>query len=213
MTLQYNQKNKGEPENTARALEEGFTILEVLVALVIFSLTSLALFQSLGSYFVVTERVTQASKVMVEGMLSRRTLSELVDNIAPGWNRDLSSLEGGALSFSSQAFKAPTENFSPLTPFVLQIEKTNVSTDLIYISGNLKLPFYLELKGSPVFEYQSNGGIWRSNWPRDDERVPGESVNELPQAIRIKDSDSDTIFIILVLGRHRDLPEQLGLIR
>ena len=61
MTLRYNLGANIEAEIQRLDSEIGFTILEVLVALVIFSLTSIALFQSLSSNFVVTERVTQTS--------------------------------------------------------------------------------------------------------------------------------------------------------
>ena len=209
MTLQSNKCTHMEAEFP----EKGFTILEVLVALVIFSLTSIALFQSLSSYFAVSERVTKTSESMIETMLSRRTLSTIVENLVPIWDQNLSSLDGNSTSFSSQAIEAPSENLLPITPFEIQLEKTENSTELIYISENLKLPFYLKLTGNPVFEYQSNEGVWWSSWPQDNDDIPGVLANDLPQAIRLKDGNNDVVFIILIPGRHRDLPEQLGFFR
>ena len=100
-----------------------------------------------------------------------------------------------------------------ITSFVIQLEKKKLSTELTYISDESRLPVYLKLKGNPVFEYQSNEGVWLSSWPQIDDEIRGISANDLPKAIRLKDGDSDAVFLLLIPGRHRDLPEQLGFIR
>ena len=126
MILPFNQCTHMAVQYPEDPPEEGFTILEVLVALVIFSLTSIALFQSLSSHFVVSERVTQTSELMIETMLSRRTLSEVVENLVPIWDKDSSSLEGNSISFSSQAIEAPSENFLPITPSQYSLKKRKI---------------------------------------------------------------------------------------
>ena len=66
--------------------EAGFSLLEVLIALAIMSLTSLALFQSMSRMLYISDRAIDVSEQSLENAVSNLTIRQLVDGLVPSWS-------------------------------------------------------------------------------------------------------------------------------
>ncbi|HEY4559822.1 MAG TPA: prepilin-type N-terminal cleavage/methylation domain-containing protein [Lysobacter sp.] len=148
---------------TSEARVRGFTLMEVLVVLVIVSLTTAALFQMLGIYRIARERVSaQVAEV------DRRTLVQewFTDSI-----HGLLAIEGEPMRGRASGFSATTLNplcGTPGAPASVQwtLESSAEGWRLRYAEdGQARWSAPVQSREAPRFLYFAADGTPSSQWP------------------------------------------------
>ena len=104
-------------------LEAGFSLLEMLFALAIMSLASLALFQSTSAMLSLSGRAVEAGERTLNSQLDRRVLDTLIQGLLPAWPEDAQgSFIGTQEGFSGQSTGAPQNGAARPAVFTLTLE-------------------------------------------------------------------------------------------
>lgn len=201
--------------------ESGFSLLEMLIALAIMSLTSLALFQSISTMLSVSDRAVSVTERTLEGAIAQRTVSRLIDGLVPQWS-DLpeDSFSGGAHAFSAFSAGAIHLTTNENAEFTLSLLNDGEGEkSLVY---KTKTENWILETGFPItahFEYLGPENIWHEAWPivkkpslNEDEFLSNLRVIKLPQAIRLNSSPEHQGNYYRV-GRHYFLPDRLDITR
>lgn len=184
--------------------ETGFTLLEVLVALAIFSITTVALFQSLSMYFSISERVTSNAETAIDNIITRRIITDIADSIVPVWDSSAASVTGNETGFTGRSAYVLNENMARLSEFEILVENKGSKPFLVYRSGELEWPINVSVGENVEFQYLTNDGEWVPQWPQKNYLVLGRTANELPHAIRIL--NGEVSIMVLPVKKYRSLP-------
>lgn len=198
-----------EISEQCRANSDGFTILEMLVALAIFSLTSLALFQSLNTFLNISKRAVRGAESAITRSVDRQILYNLVDGIVQPWNETEIAFKGQPQGFSGLSTQAFSEEPVSLTPFTISLTGAPYEQKtLSYLSGDRSWVLVSKLDKSASFEYLTSSRDWVATWPPIRNKKQVGNNEELPVAVRLKNYDNLT-FMTLPINRHRRLPFKL----
>jgi len=207
-------------EKSDEGLELGFSLLEMLIALAIMSLTSLVLSQSIGTMLSVSERAVSASERTLEVVIERHTMSKLIDGLVPQWGE----LTEGSFSGRPQAFSALSANSISSS----NVENAEFTLSLQRLDGRGKILVFetkvtnwiveSDLPDTAYFEYLGPENTWHKNWPiairlnlNEDNPFSNLQLLSLPQAIRLNSSSSDKNQLYVV-ERHYMLPDRMELL-
>jgi len=207
------------PKDKKHLEEAGFSLLEMLVALVIMSLTSLALFQSIGTMLYVSDRAVQVSEDAVEMTISHRTMSRLIDGLVPAWSSNSEdSFSGQRLSFSGMSANAVHSNSDENASFTLSLQiHEGIETTMVYEAQNVNWTLATTVAGAFYFEYLDKKNIWHEQWPPTEKQAPASEdifsqleVIKLPKAIRLNHLDGNHK-AVYVVGRYQSLLDRVEL--
>lgn len=211
---------KKQEDNIADG-EAGFSLLEMLIALSIMSLTSLALFQSIGAMLNISDRAVDVSERKLDKMIVREAMEQLVDGLITDWeDRPEESFIGKPLSFSGVSANAVHTDSNNNATFKVSLQRGNQETQsLFYEAETGDWVIETGLSGGVYFEYLGRENTWHRKWPPDkkptletQDALRELSVLHLPLAIRLKAQSGRQQFIYVV-GRHQSLPDRLDIIR
>ena len=180
--------------DTVVSKDAGFSLLEMLIALAIMSLTSLALFQSMSRMLYVSDRAIEVSEQSLESAVSNRTITKLIDGLVPAWSlRPEDSFTGQRQRFSGVSANAIHSTATENADFTLSLSVVDDEKGrLIYEAQNLSWVLATKLEETAYFEYLDKKNIWHPQWPpvkpiqtpTDIALIELELV-KLPQAIRL----------------------------
>jgi len=217
--------------------EDGFSLMETLIALAIMSVASLALFQSTSSMLSLSDRAVRAGEKALDQALDRHSLRVLLSSLVPNWleNSD-EAFTGGGDIMRGVSSAALSEHIG-LTPFILRLVPSANQQgryDLTYEHvdnvkpkrstlqkqskrGGVTWALWSNLGVDTRFTYQGLDGRWYKKWPPD--QIPVKPYfNDaqfieppvLPQAIKLQGKD-DRIYLIVAINRNNDLPTRLDI--
>lgn len=181
--------------------DKGFTLLEVLVALAILSLTTVALFQSIGSHLAISERINKSSEAAIYDIITRATLSDIISNTVTVWDVNQASIHGNRSKFTGKTAYGVKEQF---VPFKLEIVDHANGKKLVYVTESVEWNVAMVLSENAKFIYLSKRGGMFDEWPQENIKALDGFNNELPLAIYIKDEVK--VFTILTPNKFRHLP-------
>lgn len=223
MSLQYRPDIDGLPN------ELGFSLLETLVALVILSTASLALFQGTVTMLRVSDSSLRIGDRVLEGAIERKSLEQLIDGLVPNWREDeKNAFKGGDKEFSGISTQVLTSLDQTIAPFYLSLISDleaagDANVMLVYREGQQELILQRQLPVQTRFEYLGVDQKWYDIWPP--ETPPSRGFFEydelfsdltLPEAIRMSsvgvdtDGDSVTHWVISV-SRYKHKPNRTQL--
>ncbi|MEL6379802.1 MAG: prepilin-type N-terminal cleavage/methylation domain-containing protein [Pseudomonadota bacterium] len=164
-----------------RAGAAGFSLLEVLIALAITSLASLALFQSMSAWFAISAKTTGAAERALGGVVHNQQFRAVVGGLLPGWPYR-----------PEEAFIGRADFFSGLTTASLHQREQGlavVSMELLkdQRSGAITLSYAARAGGEDTgwimerfpaatdgaFSYFGADGRWYPTWPPAKNPEPG----------------------------------------
>lgn len=211
-----------------RSQEHGFSLLEMLFALAILSIASLALFQSSSALLQLSNRAVSAGERTLSSALDRQLLNNITDGILPTWaNIEVGEFKGSAHIFRGQTTGAPQNGMTRPVLFSLQLEPNkNGNMQLVYQrtvdpDANVKVtkPWVL-MKSLPKKSHWLYMGVdhkFYEKWPP--KALPSRgffnddlllTIPELPEAIKLVDEEGVMLWTG-VIQRAKNLPARLDL--
>jgi len=177
--------NFGQPKH-----DLGFSLIEMLTALAILSLISLALFQSTQQILSVATKASGASDALIEDSVARKTFKLIVSGLVPGWiHQEDTVFKGSADGFSGLSGQIPSEaaNGFKLIAFSLASISENETSLLVKISNSPSFELSRFGSGEVYFEYLGNDRVFYSEWPP--QRPLGSegysTPSDLPKLVRL----------------------------
>jgi len=143
--------------------ERGFSLMEMLVALAILSISAVLIFQSLLAQSALTARIETLSLEAGRDAIRRAGFTEVVGGILPSWPEDeetpFIATDRQLSGVSSRALAATPEG---LTAF--RFDLSGSPTELVYSSGGrqVQLGTFSE---DATFSYLGADGNWYDKWP------------------------------------------------
>ena len=212
--------------------ERGFSLLETLIALVIMSIASLALFQSTATMLSVSDRAVKTSERVLDGALNRRVMTGLLSGLIPAWPEDetrsfrgtaerLEGLSAESLSWQSEALGSSLTHFA----LTLSTEAQNTASlryEDLSQRGRLQARdegwmLDANLPANSRFRYLGLDGVWYANWPppkppvtpyfNDAQFITGAL---LPEAVKLE-TGQGTMLAIVAVRRHARAPRRIDL--
>lgn len=192
---------------STRGTADGFTLMEMLVTLVLVSMTTMLMFQMLGSYRVARERVQAQS-----GLIDRQSLFN-------GWLRASVqglfidhgiTFAGGDTAFEGTTLNALYAQEATPTPVRWELETTAGATSIVYIEdGRERWRYPLSGTVSARFAYLDAGGKRHEAWPPK----LGKQDDLLPSTILLLREDAEgrvQAVAAAVLGPLKPVPRLTG---
>lgn len=183
--------------------DAGFSLLEVLVALAIMSLTTLALFQSFNQLNAVSDRVVRSTTNSLDSFVEREVFDDVVSGLIAGWEDEGSTdFRGHETAFTSLAALTMASEFAQLSQVTVQLDRGRDQTPVIrYLIGEQTLTYPIPEALSPRLTYLGWDQNWYSDWPLEQAPSTGffdDAIYavrpQLPMAIRvIEDDGSDRV--------------------
>ena len=181
----------------SRYRNAGFSILEVLIALAITSLASLALFQSMTAWFAISAKTTGAAQRALGDVVHDRQFRAVVGGLMPSWPEQADEVFIGKPTFFSGLTTASLhrrEQGLDVVSLELIRDPSDTSYALSYAAEDAGWPlrkFYgVE---SANFSYLGADGVWYNEWPPATNPEPGPfndaqiyPTPPLPLAIRMQ---------------------------
>jgi prepilin-type N-terminal cleavage/methylation domain-containing protein len=168
----------------------GFSLLEVLVSLVLFSVTSLVIFSSLLQYARLSERIEAAALTSSQWQIRFGTFAYLVEGIVAPWpDLPQEAFSGDASGFSALSGHHLTASGRGLRPVQLVLSEDR--TELVARQAGAVITLH-EFSEPAAFSYLGPAGTWTDRWPPETPQDFGEfddtifyTAWPLPRAVRI----------------------------
>jgi prepilin-type N-terminal cleavage/methylation domain-containing protein len=202
--------------------ENGFTLLETLVALAILSVASLALFQSTANMLSLSDRAVSLAERTVDDAVARRVFRASVDNLTPSWPEYPEHVfQGDAHTISAISDAVPRANGEILAPFSwrLQINEPN-RVSLVMDAKSEHWDVYEFRAQAAAFSYLGVDQNWYDIWPPRDvpsngffDDVKTLDMPQFPLAVRLTvQTDAKDIVWIAPISANTILPirDELG---
>ena len=213
-------------ENKKTAKENGFTLLETLMALAIMSIISLALFQSLGQMLAVSDRATRIGNESLDQFANDAGYKDFISDIIGTWTpqdpfifkgneQQMSGLAVSPLIVDEQTGAQSFQLF--LRPFPAN-EEQPARFELVIASNGLSInafgdrpqPILASFEGqNPRFLYLSYDQIQHHDWPQKGVPSPGiltdilyMDIPRLPHAIGLEYQLQDQKVTLWARTRH-----------
>lgn len=166
----------------SRHKEDGFTLLEVLVVLVLVSLVVGFLMQGFGHVLKLRVYFVGHAEQQQTRILKEQWFRSLVGSVTPAYSEGVDQFQGEKTKITGLTMAALDSRPGVPAPLKLQLENEDGTVELRYrTSGGAEwvLGQWQDAEGS--FEYLDKKGDWHTRWP------PGLGVHEqLPVAIQLK---------------------------
>lgn len=175
----------------------GFSLLEVLIALVITSLASLALFQSMSAWFAISAKTTGAAERALSGVVNNQQFRAVVGGLLPGWPARPDEAFIGRANFfsglSTASLHKREQGLAVVSMELLKDRNANAIT-LSYAAANTG--WVMETfpgATAGAFSYLGADGNWYPVWPPAKNPEPGPFTDAelfetplLPLAIKME---------------------------
>lgn len=151
--------------------EQGFSLLEVMVSLVILSLVSLATFQSITTLNALSDRANAVADRAIERALDYAAFDALIASAVPRWpDQSGTALQGDSRSvrFTGAVTEIRSETGSD-TGTITRLRRAELRVEdgrLLLQTDNALQDLGLVGTGTQ-FSYLATDRIWRDEWPLD----------------------------------------------
>lgn len=187
----------------------GFSLVEVLVALALISVTSLLLFSAVSNQYELTRRIDQTSQEAVERRVRSLAFDDITHRIVPGWKEER-VFTGEPAHMSGLTTSSQISFQEGLKPFALDLVDDDKT--LQYSEGGTSA-ILATFDGPATFSYLGSDRVWYDQWPPDGRPDAGEfddsdhyPVPQLPLAIRIRSRSGAMLDMVGILGWQAPLP-------
>lgn len=180
-------------------------MLEVLVSIAIFSISSLLIFSSLLQYARLSSRIEDVSLQTLQQQVGPGTFEYVITGIVPGWPElDTEKFAGSSLGFSAISTHGLFADGGGLRQIRLELSEDRKTLFAADESARVVLHRF----GVPArFSYLGNAGVWAEEWPpakRQDFGAYDDTAHYeppvLPRAIRLQVEDRSELDWISRLG-------------
>lgn len=205
--------------------EAGFSLFEVLIALAIMSVISLALFQSTTQLLSVSEKSVNVTGKTIDVFVLNETFQSLVIGIVPAWDEDEDNIfKGNEDQFSGLVAGSALLQQGGVKRFSANVSSLNNSQNKSFID--------FEFDGAPLlsqtvegmayqFSYLGWDQKWYNFWPPEEIPSTGfEGDNlflempQLPEAIRLSSQNDNAPFFLIASRNETAYPAgRLDIIR
>ena len=186
--------------STKRAQSRGFSLVEMIAALAIVSIVSLALFQSTSQWLRLSARASDAAERSVADAIGLSRFQHVVRGLAIGWPEEGAAFAGDGGGFSGLT-RSPLDAAEPgLVAFAIRRARaaTTGQSDVLYESGAAGWVIAEGDGAELAFHYLASDGRWRPTWPPSEAPRPGPNqdtqlldIPPLPLAVRLVRSYPD----------------------
>ena len=193
----------------------GVSLLELIVALAIISLASLALFQSMSVWMRMSASTADAAETAITNAIALERFQILVRGMSVAWPEEETAIFQGSASSFSGLTSSPLHFADPgLEQVNLTIANRNGGSALIYEAGREVWTLVSTEPGTRLgFEYLGADGQWRQSWPprelplifpQDDPSL--FQMPQLPRAIKLYTEGQQQTVWIADIGSDPILP-------
>ncbi len=216
---QYQWQRSGLVFANKRVRSKGFTLTEVLVALAITSLASLALFQSMGMWITLSAKASQSTERALGNLLQEAQFRTIVSGLTPGWPTIEKEIFIGKANFFSGLTSHQLHLESPVLDVVtVEIKRQEGNTQLNYLAFGTAWTMETYQDAVAGFDYLGADGNWYLEWPPAENPEPGPfsdasvyDTPQLPEAIRLTvENASGTKITIARVESDPELPLKEG---
>jgi len=174
--------------------ERGLTLVETLVGLALLSLISMAMFQSITIWLLLSTQTSMHAQGAVSGAISSQQFQWVVRGLTPAWPEEDEKIFSGTPRGFSGISRRPLESASPgMGVISMTVEIDGGEAKLTYRSGDLSWPFLRASIREGAFTYLAADGTWRQEWPPETSPEAGPfddaifaPTPQLPLAIRFE---------------------------
>lgn len=196
----------------------GFTLLELLITMVIVSVISLGLFQSLSSMLQVTERAVKSGERVFDSALLKKQRVELLASLVPSWPDKKDPFVGGAESFSGVSASLLSLSEDRFGGFEMYLTKRGGDISVNYRADGLEYVMQNNLPAGAKFIYLGQDSHWYDEWPNkkilsqvSDDNNLIFNPPDLPSAIGLDSGSDEGLLWVVAISRHKSLPPLLEL--
>lgn len=184
--------------------EDGFTLIEVLVTLALFSVISLVLFDIVSTQYRVQDRTRELTTSVIESQAVKQSFYEIVGQMLPQWREGEPGFIGTSQQFAGISTGSQLTNAS--APFTFKMELRNNRQNLNYTERDVSITMkYFSEPAS--FSYLGADGVWLTHWPPETPPDGGRfndaehyTTPPFPRAIRITTENNEHLHIIAEIG-------------
>jgi prepilin-type N-terminal cleavage/methylation domain-containing protein len=185
--------------------DQGFSLIEALVALLVLAAIAGIVFELLRGQFDLANRVERKASEVLSTTLERERLRIVVERLVPGWPEDPATLfVGDAKRFGGRTAAAVRSPEATLSKFSLEI--VEASGTLVYRDGSAEL-ILARVGTAAAFSYLDTGGQWHPRWPppsaaANDDRTLNRFAPPppLPAAVRMQFLDGSELDWLALVG-------------
>lgn len=177
---------------TMKTSTSGFSLVETLIALAIASVVSLALFQSVSQWLLVSTRASAAADRALTRVSVQRTFEHIVAGMQPGWPEEEGVFHGTRHEMTGLSHGMPLAHPSPPRPVTLRLlSGSEARAGLAFEAGGETLEVFRLPAQIAVFSYLGPDLVWREAWPPEVppgagpvDRATLADIAPLPRAMR-----------------------------
>jgi prepilin-type N-terminal cleavage/methylation domain-containing protein len=194
--------------------QQGFSLIEAIIALIILSAIAGLVFSLLGAQFALAGRVDQTTQATLTSALGRERLSVIVEGLVPAWPDDPDGrFRGGPAAFSGLTSVRLEASEPRLRAFSVELVDPGATVRLR--SGGVDITTAEMAASAGAFSYMDQAGLWHDQWPpakpsdfgRFDDSRYAEAI-PLPAAIRLQIADGSVLDWIARPGWRGPLPSR-----
>jgi len=184
---------------------QGFTLLELLVVLVITTLTTMLLFQGLGFVMQLREQLLNQFDEAHRGQIQEHWFRNSTESLVPAYEDIPNAVifKGEANKFSGLTIAGLDADRGVPVEFAWELITENDNTTLVYRNAQKQGWAVLHWRGEAgKFSYLANDGQWQDQWPPNNF---GIQPPQLPRAILFmgKRRETPMTWIVSIHGRER----------
>lgn len=164
----------------ARKSQQGLSLLEMMVVLVIVSLVSTLIIQGFGYTLGLYQRVVQIQQSHNTETLTYHWLRSSLSSLAAP-KEDIHTFKGNQLELEGYSFQALQARSGIKTKIGWKLQSQGTMLKLFYSEreNSFKVYQWEDVQGG--FEYRDANGSWQTHWP-----VNEGNPKKLPEMIRLK---------------------------
>lgn len=193
--------------------ERGFTLIEIIVVIVLFSLITTLSIQGIGYVLGQRARMAQFQQDLVTTTLRHQWFVGAVAGLAIPPEDETYKFTGSAREFHGLSLVPLINPELPGTYISLRISTESGLQSLIYYQFNSPdtkdasavIPVVSSIAGDAYFRYLDESGIFHSQWPPEDRSANRSKPNTLPEAISLSMGNSGEISWLARLGNAKNV--------
>lgn len=185
---------------------QGFTLLELLVVLIITTLTTALLFEGLSFVMHLREQLLNQFDEAHRGQIQEYWFRSSTESLVPAYEDipEAKIFKGERMQFSGLTISSLDADQGVPVEFAWELVRENEVTTLVYRNAQKQGWAVLSWRGSDIgqFNYLASDGQWYEQWPPNSF---GTQPPQLPRAISFigKRRETPITWLVSIHGRER----------